>query len=152
MAPVDVTAEVSIERPAAEVADYAFDPANDREWIGGIKTARTLTDGPFGVGTRVERLAGFLGRKIEYVLEVTGYRPAAEVVMESAKSPFPMKVTYSLIDAGADGRDATVARIRVEGDPTGFYKLGGRFMAPMVRRNISGDRVRLKRIMESRTH
>jgi hypothetical protein len=39
---IDVTAEVQVRRPRDEVAAYMSDPANDPEWIGGLREARDL--------------------------------------------------------------------------------------------------------------
>jgi hypothetical protein len=65
----DITAETVVARPRREVAAYVVDWRNDPEWIGGITEARLLTGEPFGVGSRVARVAKFLGRRIEYVNE-----------------------------------------------------------------------------------
>jgi uncharacterized membrane protein len=143
--PIDVTAQATIARPREEVAAFAMEAENDTRWIGGISSARRLTEGPTAVGTRVERVAHFLGRRIEYVMEVVDLVPSEQIVMRSIKSPFPMRVTYSFADADA----ATVARVRVEGGGEGFYRIAGGLMAPMVKRNIQADVKRLKEIMET---
>ena len=143
--PIDVTAESHIARPREEVALFAMEAENDTRWIGGVSSARRLTDGPTAVGTRVERVAHFMGRRVEYVMEIAELVPDERIVMRSIKSPFPMRVTYSFHDD--DG--ATVARVRVEGGPEGFYKIAGGLMAPAVRRNIQADVKRLKKILES---
>ena len=67
---VDVTATASIDRPRDEVAAYLRDPANDITWIGGLHSARLLTQGQVTVGSQVERVASFLGRRIRYVNEI----------------------------------------------------------------------------------
>src|ERR671914_552156 len=69
--PIDVSVTGTIGRPPEEVAAYLRDPANDTEWIGGLRSARLLTPEPVAVGSRVERVAGFLGRRVEYVTEVS---------------------------------------------------------------------------------
>ena len=51
---VDVTVEQRIERPREEVAGFVMDPVNDTRWILALDSARQLTDGEVGVGTRVE--------------------------------------------------------------------------------------------------
>ncbi len=144
---IDVHAELNINSRPEDVAAFAMDPSNDTKWIGGIREARTLTEPPFAVGTRVERIASFLGKRIEYVLEVEELRPGTLIAMRSVKAPFPMHVTYEFDDVAGK----TLARIRVQGDPGGFYRLAGPFMAGAVRRNISGDLQRLKRLTESET-
>ena len=74
---VDVKAEVVIKRSRDEVATFAMKPDNDPVWISGITEARMLTEPPVGQGTQVERIAYFMGKRIEYVLEVVDYDPNA---------------------------------------------------------------------------
>jgi uncharacterized membrane protein len=143
---VDVSAEVVIGRPRAEVAAFATDPANDPVWIGGIRSARALQEGPVAVGSRVERTAVFLGRRIEYVNEVVELEPGARLRMRSVRGPFPMEITYGFADAS----EGTRATIRVQGDAGGFYRLAGPLLSGAVRRSVSGDLRRLKALLEGR--
>ena len=142
---VDVLVEQTIGRPRSEVAQVATDPARDPEWIGGIKEARELTESPLGVGSRAQRVATFLGRRIEYVLEVVEFERDSLLVMKSIKGPFPMKVTYRFHDAA----EGTRMSIRVEGDATGFFRIAAPLLAQAVRRNVSKDLLGLKSLLES---
>ena len=142
---IDVSTEVAIRRARQEVAAYAMDPENDPAWISGIVEAKMLTEPPFGVGTRVGRLAKFMGRRIEYVLEVVEHVPESLLDMRSVKGPFPMRVTYGFDEA--DG--GTRARIRVRGEASGFFKLASPLLARAVRRNVGKDRGNLKKLLES---
>jgi Polyketide cyclase / dehydrase and lipid transport len=153
---VDVTVEQRIERPRDEVARFAMDPANDTRWILALDSARVLPGGPggglrgdgadeVGPGTRVERIAGFLGRRIEYVNEIEEYDPPRRLSMRSVKAPFPMTVVYEFEEAG---EGATLARIRAGGDPRGFYSVAGPLLNQMVKRGISRDLEALKDLME----
>ena len=142
---IDVTAETVIKRRRGDVASFAMDADNDPVWIGGIKQARTLTERPFGKGTRVERVAGFLGKRIEYINEVTEYEPESHLVMESVKSPFQMRISYRFEDRQGD----TLARIRVEGETNGFYRLARPLLARAVKRSITNDLNTLKTLLES---
>lgn len=85
-----VDESVEIRSPRADVARYMFDWRNDPEWIGGISEARHLGEGELRVGSRVARVASFLGRRIEYVLEVEELEPDAQLSMRSVAGPFPM--------------------------------------------------------------
>ena len=143
---VDVTVEQRIARPRDEVARFAMDPSNDTRWIAALDSARVLTGGPVGVGTRVERNASFLGRRIEYVNEVVVHEPPARLVMRSVKAPFPMEVTYEFDDAGP----ATLARIRAAGDAGGFYRIAGPLLGAAVRRGVARDLATLKQLLEDR--
>ncbi len=90
-------------------------------------------------------IASFLGRRIEYVLEVVEYDPKALLAMRSVKGPFPMEVTYEFEEVA----DGTQARIRVQGETSGFYKLAGPLMSRKVKRNITNDLETLKDLLES---
>lgn len=140
----DVTVEVEVDRPRADVARYATDWRNDTEWIGALSSASMVTAPPFGVGSQVSRVASFLGRRIEYVNEVVLYDPDERLVMRSVKAPFRMTVTYEFEDA--DG--GTLMRIRAEGDASGFYRLAGPVLSRAVKRSIAGDLARLKQALE----
>jgi hypothetical protein len=148
---VDVTVEQRIERPRDEVARFAMDPANDTRWILALDSSRVLPGadpaGAVGVGTRVERVAGFLGRRIEYVNEIEEYDPPRRLAMRSVKAPFPMTVVYEFEE---DSEAATLARIRAGGDAGGFYAVAGPLLNQMVKRGIKRDLEALKDLMERR--
>jgi Polyketide cyclase / dehydrase and lipid transport len=139
-----VDESIEIARPAGDVARYMFDWRNDPDWIGGISEARLVGDGDFGLGSQVERVASFMGKRIEYVLEVEDYEPGALLAMRSVKAPFPMTVTYEVTDAPAGAR----ARVQVGGDASGFYKLAGPLLNLQATRSIAGDLRRLKATLE----
>jgi uncharacterized membrane protein len=142
---IDTTAMITVGRPPEAVAAYLRDPANDPRWIGGLRSARLVTAPPVGVGSRVERVARFLGRRIEYVNEITELT-GTRLAMRSVRSPFPMRVTYGFDDAG----DATTAvSVRVQGDAGRRYRLAGPLLARAVRRSVQRDLRTLKRVLEN---
>ena len=132
---IDVTAEVTIDRDPEAVWEFMTDPQHEPEWIGGLKTSHLQGEPPLRVGSRVERVASFLGKKIEYVNEVTELDPPRKLDMRSVVAPFPMHITYTL-----DGGQRTVVRNHVRGG-------GMRLMAPFVRRNIQRDLERLRDLL-----
>lgn len=142
---LDVVAETVIRRSTEDVASYATDPDNETEWISGIRESHMLSIGPVAKGTRVERVAKFLGKRVDYVLEVAEHEPNRRLVMRSIKSPFPMDVSYEFESAG----DATRMRIRIQGGPGGLLALAAPLTAAAVKRNITSDLRNLKRILES---
>jgi uncharacterized membrane protein len=141
---IDVVAEVHIRRPRERVAAYMSDPGNDPQWIGGLREARLLGDGPLAEGSRVARVASFLGRKVEYVNEITTLDPGRILEMRSVKAPFPMHITYSFEER--DG--GTLVRNHVRGGG-GLFSLGSPLFAPMVRRNVQRDLERLRDVLEA---
>jgi hypothetical protein len=136
---IDITARVHVDREPVAVAAYMTDPANDPEWIGGLREAELLGDGDIAVGSRVRRVAYFLGRRVEYVNEVLALDDA-QLDMQSVKAPFPMHITYRF--APAPGGGTTVSN-HVRGG-------GLRVFAPFVRRNVQRDLERLRDVLESR--
>ena len=143
---IDVTVETAIGRPREEVAGFAMDPANDAVWIGGISEARTVTDGPLAQGSRVARVASFLGKRIEYVNEIDELLPGERLVMHSVAGPFPMRITYEF----ADHDGGSVARIRVEGDASGFFAIATPVVRRKLRRSVESDLATLKGLLEQR--
>jgi hypothetical protein len=143
---VDVIVEQRIGRPREEVAAFAMDPANDARWILALDDVNVLGGGPVGVGTRVQRIAKFLGRTIEYVNEIDEYDPPTRLSMHSVKAPFPMTVVYEFEPGGASD---TLARIRAGGDAKGFYNVAGPLLSRMVNRGIERDLKELKRLLEA---
>jgi uncharacterized protein YndB with AHSA1/START domain len=144
---LDVTATETIAAEPDRVFAYAIDPRNDPVWIGGINEAELLGDPPLDRGSSVRRVASFMGKRIEYVLEVVGLDPGERLAMRSIRSPFPMAVTYSFERVN----DGTQMAIRVEGDPGGPYRLAGPLLPGMVRRSVAKDLLRLKAILERRS-
>lgn len=135
---MDVEAERIIPLPPEKVAEYAMDWRHDHEWTQGIRRAELTkpgTAGEFGLGAEVTRTAYFLGKRIDYVLAVVAFEPPRLLEMRSVAGPFPMHVTYRFDDHPA----GTQARIRVRGEAGGYYRIGGPFMAPLVRANLKKD-------------
>ena len=63
---VDVTCELTIPRPRAEVAAYAADPDNTTSWYSNIQSVEWQTPRPLAVGSRLSFVARFLGRRLSY--------------------------------------------------------------------------------------
>lgn len=141
---IDITAEVMIARSRDDVATFATNPNNDPLWIGGIVEAEMMTEPPLGVATKVRRVAKFLGRRMDYAPEIVQYEPAARLVMRT-NVPFDMTIGYEFQEAG----DGTLARIHIQGEGSGFFKLAEPLLARMVKRNIGNDLKKLKGLLES---
>lgn len=142
---VDVTTEIVINRPVADVAGYAGDPTNAPEWYANIKSVEWQTSPPVAVGSKLDFVAQFLGRRIAYTYEVTELVPERRLVMRTAQGPFPMETTYTWEPAG-DGQ--TRMTLSNRGEPSGFAKVTAPAMSRAVRRANEKDLARLKDILE----
>lgn len=143
---VDVLTEIVIGRPADAVAAYAADPSNAPAWYKNISSVSWETSPPLQVGSRVAFTAGFLGRQLAYTYEIVDFIPAERLVMRTAQGPFPMETTYAWqsLDEGS-----TRMTLRNRGEPTGFFKLAGRFMTIAMRRANRNDLRNLRTFVES---
>ena len=144
--PIDVQTETTIDRPAGEVAAYAGDPDNAPEWYANIGSVQWRTDPPLRVGSRLDFVAGFLGRRLAYTYEVTELADGERLVMRTADGPFPMETTYTWT---AIDEATTRMSLRNRGEPAGFSRLLLPFMARAVRKANRKDLARLKELLES---
>jgi hypothetical protein len=144
---LDVTTETVIDRSAAEVAAYAGDPTNAPEWYANIRSIEWRTPPPLGVGSRLDFVAQFLGRRLVYTYEVIELLPGRRLVMRTAQGPFPMETTYTW--EPVDGT-RTKMSLRNRGNPSGFARITEPVMAAAVRRANQKDLARLKLLLESR--
>ena len=144
---VDVQVEVVIKRPVVEVASFAGDPGNAPEWYANIDAVEWRTAPPLAVGSQLDFVARFLGRRLAYTYEVTELEPGRRLVMRTAQGPFPMETTYTWEDAGPG---ATRMTLRNRGEPSGFASVGAPVMAAAVRRANRKDLARLAALLEGR--
>ena len=142
---VDVRTETTIERPVDEVAAYASDPSNAPEWYANIESVAWRTEPPLRVGSQLDFVARFLGRRLAYTYEITELVPGERLVMRTAQGPFPMETTYTWEPAG---EGSTRMSLRNRGEPAGFSKAVAPFMAGAVRRANRKDLAALKSLLE----
>ncbi|MEV0298840.1 SRPBCC family protein [Nocardia sp. NPDC050710] len=143
---VDVRTEMVIDRPREQVAAFAGDPGRAPEWYINIREVRWQTEPPLRVGSRMEFVAHFLGRRLVYTYEVLEYQPGERLVMHTAQGPFPMETTYTWTDA--DGGH-TLMTLRNRGNPSGFAKISAPVMEAAMRRANRKDLALLKALLEA---
>ena len=144
--PVDVVTDIVIERPRAEVARYASDPDNAPRWYTNIKSVRWATDPPLQVGSRIDFVAHFLGRRLAYTYEIVTLEANIRMVMRTADGPFPMETTYTWGDVG---ERATLMGLRNRGMPAGFSRLMAPLMSAAMARANRKDLERIRSILEA---
>lgn len=143
---VDVLVETAIQRSPAEVSGYAGDPSNAPAWYANIRSVEWRTEPPVGVGSRMDFVAQFLGRRLAYTYEVVEWVPGERLVMRTADGPFPMETTYTWEPAGEGGTRMT---LRNRGNPSGFSRVASPVMERAMRRATTKDLAKLKQILES---
>lgn len=143
---VDVSVETTIERPVEAVATFAGDPTNAPSWYANIESVVWQTTPPVAVGSRMDFVAHFLGRRLAYTYEVAELEPGSRLVMRTADGPFPMETTYTWRSVG---ESATRMTLRNRGNPSGFSRLTALVLEPALRRATTKDLARLKKLLEA---
>jgi uncharacterized protein YndB with AHSA1/START domain len=143
---VDVQVETEVRREPAVVAAYAGDPTHAPQWYVNIREVTWRSEPPVVVGSRMDFVAQFLGRRLAYTYEVVELVPGERLVMRTADGPFPMETTYTWEPTGDGGTRMT---LRNRGTPSGFAGLAAPVMERAMRRATTKDLARLKELLES---
>jgi len=143
---VNIYTEIIINTSLEKVAEYAVNPDNAPEWYDNIQSAIWITPKPLVIGTKIDFVAHFLGRKLAYTYEIVEFEQRKKLVMCTAEGPFPMETTYiwEKIDD-----NTTKMSLRNKGIPSGFSKLFAPFMAVMMKRANTKDLNKVKKILEN---
>jgi hypothetical protein len=93
---MDFQVEQVIHASPADVAAIMFDPALEKEWITNATKIEVQTSGPIGVGARISREGGFMGRTYTWVWEVTAFDPGRLMEMTFVEGPTQGAVTFEV--------------------------------------------------------
>jgi Polyketide cyclase / dehydrase and lipid transport len=110
-----------------------------------IKSVDWKTPPPVMVGSTMDFVAQFLGRRIAYTYEVVELVPGERLVMRTADGPFPMETTYTWEPASGGTRMS----LRNRGSPSGFSRMTAPLMERAMRRAMTKDLARLKALLEA---
>lgn len=138
-------ATIHIERGPDEVWAFIADPDNLPVWNTALVTAES--DGPMEKGAKISGQVKFLGKKIDYVNEVTEFDSPRRTEYRSVESPFPWHGGTILEQ---DGNGTKVTAFLESENIRGFFgKLGDPIVAKMYGRQMRSDLENLKEILES---
>lgn len=142
---VDVLTSVVINRLVADVSGFAADPDNAQKWYTNIKSVEWKSPPPAQVGSRIDFVAHFLGRRLAYTYEIVEFTPERRLTMRSSGQPFPMETTYTWETEGPSTR----MTLRNRGTPTGFSAWLAPLMEFFIRRANRKDPSLLKTRLET---
>lgn len=80
---MNVSTDIFIQRPLAEVWKYAANPDNVPAWFANIRGVEWKTQPPLAEGSRVAFDAHFLGRRLAYTYEVVELLPGRRLRMRT---------------------------------------------------------------------
>lgn len=147
MQTVNISTEIIIKCSVAKVARYASDPDNATEWYANIKSVEWKTSKEIRVGSQIEFMAQFLGKRLIYTYEIVEFTPNEKFVMRTADGPFPMETTYLWKRLSENETKMTLVN---RGSPSGFSKLLAPFVAFAMRKANLKDLARIKHILENK--
>lgn len=142
--PVDVVNSIVINRTIDDVSQYAADPDNAPLWYQNIKSVEWRTPPPAQIGSQIDFVAQFLGRRLAYTYEIVEFVPGRRLRMRTPGPPFTMETTYTW-DAE---NGATRMTLQNRGAPSGFSAWVAPFMSLMIGRANRKDLALLKRRLE----
>jgi uncharacterized protein YndB with AHSA1/START domain len=145
--PVDISSEIVIDRPRAEVAAFVGDPDNAPAWYEHVKRVVWRTPRPLAVGTRIGFMAESLGKQLEFVYEVTALVPGERLVMRTEAGRFPIETTYAWKDEPGGGTRMSLTN---HSEPRGVGRLSAMLLRRSMRRSDAKTLSRLKAVLESR--
>lgn len=142
---VDVKTEITIDKPIAEVFEYASNPDNAPEWYVNIHRADWISERPLSLDSLIAFKAKFLGKELSYTYQIKQLETDRILVMSTAEGPFPMETTYTF---NSISNNETIMTLRNRGMPKGFSKILAPFMARMMRKANQKDLIKIKSILE----
>lgn len=134
---------VWIHRPVDEVFAFVSNKENDLQWQSGLVEVHQAP-GPVGVGTQIDEVYSFLGRKMDGKLEVTEYEPSKKITTKSIGGPF--HIQYSCILE--EGNGGTQFTMNMEMKPEGFFTLAEPIVGANLKKSVDTDLASLKKVLE----
>lgn len=141
---VDVVNSVVINRAVTDVSQYAADPDNAPLWYENIKSVEWKTPRPVQMGSQIDFVAHFLGRRLAYTYEIVEFVPGRRLTMRTAGPPSTVETTYTWESENG----ATRMTLRNRGTPSGFSAWFAPVMSLMIGRANRKDLALLKRRLE----
>ena len=143
---VDISTTETINRARADVASFAMNPDRAPQWYVNIKSVEWRSPPPLQIGSKIDFVALFLGRRLAYTYEIVELVADEKMTMRTAAGPFPMETGYVF---EAISEKQTRMTIRNRGRPSGFSVLMVPFMRWAIARANRKDLAQLKGILES---
>lgn len=145
MPAIEITASVTIARPASDVFEFLADMSNNTLWQKGMQECRWTSQPPVRIGSTYEQVAHFRGKEIVSSFEVAELEPGRRIRIVSTRGPIPLDITRT-VEPTNDGNAAVTAMVK--GDTGGMFRLAAPFMSAIVGRSIRADYRRLKALLE----
>jgi uncharacterized membrane protein len=138
---------IVINRPVKDVFSYMTDAENLPNWMSELVAAEQTSEGPVGVGTKINAVANVLGRRIENTQEVFKYRPNIKFAIKSASGPGENEdeFIFEPVEGGTKVTRVTKA------DIGGFFRIAEPLVTRMLNRQFQTNFANLKDMLEAKS-
>lgn len=146
---VRIAESIVIDRSPEEVFAFLALRANDPVWMASVVESDWLdAAAPLAVGRRGRMVMKALGRRSEYIDEVTDYVPGRRIAHRTVEGPIDLNTACITEPEGTACRVTVVAETdRFVGGP--LRKLADPIVAQIVRRRFRSDLGKLKGVLQS---
>jgi uncharacterized membrane protein len=138
---INIEKSIFINKPVEEVFAYVTDGSKTPSWQEGLEAVENPTT---VVGSQYTEVRKFIGREMRSVLEITAFEPNARWASRVVKGPVPYDVSAKF----APQEGGTGLTLRIDGEPTGFFKMAEGMVKGQLEKSMEEDLGRLKRILE----
>jgi uncharacterized membrane protein len=142
---IKIEQQVAIDRPVTDVFDYVQDYANHQSFSTAFKETRQLSEGSFGVGTRVLKISHFLGKEVAVEQQVISFEPNHLICLKTISGP--IAVNEQLVFEEKENK--TLLTVSIVSEPPRIFALALPFLKAKVQNQLKEDLLRLKRMLES---
>lgn len=139
-------AAILIQRPIEDIFKFINNPDNHPKFVPGMLEFKKGSPGPIeSIGTSIQGVRRFLGRRIELPYEITEYQPCTKLGMQGAMGPLRFMDGYVLESMGPNTR----VRFWLEPTLTGVMKLARPFIALVGKTHAQETLTNLKKALET---
>ena len=140
---IKVEKSVFINKPPAEVFAFVTAEGNYKKIQAGV--IEVIEGGPRNTaGSQFTEVRKFMGQEMRTTMEITEFVPNARWAGKVVKGPVPYTVTVTYEPSNGGTKYTT----RVEGEPTGFFKIAEGLVASQLEKTLEEDGQRLKELLE----
>ena len=134
-----------IARPPQEVFDFVSDLSNRPQWDKEVISAEWTSESPIRAGSTYEVVTGFLGRKIQIAVEITGWDPPKSWGVKALSGPFPIEATTK---CEAEGNGTRVTETS-QAELSGFFKLAKGLLGKQLQKDRDKALAALRVVLEA---
>jgi uncharacterized protein YndB with AHSA1/START domain len=136
---------VVINRPSEQVFIFLANPENDPRWSAASDEMRKTSGGPVGVGATFTQVGRFLGRRLEFSVQVTACEPNRKFGMKVTEGPIKF-AGMRVLETVPDGTRVTFTG---GGQAGGFFRIAEPLLARAAARQLKADLAALKKVLEA---